>query len=176
MLAAGLDFRNHRLASLALAGLFVVATTLSLRAALDRFDELLHGRPVCGYELWSRIQTFKVDALDPQAEGAGLRKGDIVVAVNGRPVQGWSDIYGPVRRARTGDHLLLRVRRQRSRAPLRKTSRFRCDDLPTWATCRGRRGTLPRFVLILTPLFCLVLGFWVAAVRIRDRAAWTLLC
>ncbi len=49
--------------------------------------------------------------LDPEAERAGLRKGDIVVGVNGRPVQGWSDIYGPVRRARTGDHLLLRVKR-----------------------------------------------------------------
>jgi hypothetical protein len=43
MPAARLHFRDHRLASLALAALFVVSMTLSLRAGWDRFDEMLHG-------------------------------------------------------------------------------------------------------------------------------------
>jgi membrane-associated protease RseP (regulator of RpoE activity) len=116
-MSARFDFRNHLLASLVLATLFVVAATLSLRAALDRFDELLHGNQYVGttFDLdrfASTIgTTFKVGELQPTAERAGLRKGDIILSVNGRPVQGWSDIEGPVRRARTGDHLLLHVKR-----------------------------------------------------------------
>ena len=110
MPAARSEFRKHRVASFLLAALFVVATTVSLLATWDRFDEILHGDRYVSPSFDLNTQTFKVDQLEPQAEQAGLRKGDIVVGVNGRPIQGWSDIYVPVRRARTGDHLLLRVK------------------------------------------------------------------
>jgi hypothetical protein len=43
MSVARLDFRNHRLASLLLAALFVVSMTNVLHSAWDRFDEMLHG-------------------------------------------------------------------------------------------------------------------------------------
>jgi sigma-B regulation protein RsbU (phosphoserine phosphatase) len=176
MPATRLDFQNHRLASLALVALFVVATTLSLRAALDRFDELLHGDQyvTAGFDL--ETKTFKVDELEPEAERAGLRKGDIVVGVNGRGVQGWSDIWGPVRRARTGDRLLLRVKRTGAAGSVE-------EDIPVPLRRFTYVGYVPGSAAyvatilsrILTPLFCLALGFWVAAVRIGDRAAWTLL-
>jgi S1-C subfamily serine protease len=102
MAVASLDFRNHRLPSVLLAVLFVVSMTNSLRGAWDRFDEMLYGGQYVRPSFDLETQTFKVDALENEAERAGLRKGDIVVSVNGRPVHGWSDIYGPVRQARTG--------------------------------------------------------------------------
>jgi hypothetical protein len=176
MPAARFDFRNHRLPSLALAALFVVTTTLSMRAALDRFNELLHGDQYVDTSFGLDTLTFKVDALDPEAERAGLRKGDIVVGVNGHPVQGWSDIYGPVRRAHTGDNLLMRVKRTGTAGSLEKNISVPLRRFTYVGYAPGSTGYIATILSrILTPLFCLALGFWVAAVRIRDRAAWALL-
>src|SRR5437879_5900969 len=99
MPAARPEFRNHRLPGFLLVALFVLATTLSLRAAWDRFDEMLHGDQYVSEGFDLDFGTFKVGEPGAEAERAGLRKGDIVVGVNGRPVQGLSDIYGPIRRA-----------------------------------------------------------------------------
>ena len=176
MHAARLDMRNHLLASLALAALFILATTLSLRAALDRLEELLHGDRYVDTSFGLDTQTFKVDALEPEAERTGLSKGDVVVSVNGRPVQGWSDIYGPVRRARTGDHLLLRVKRTGAAGPIEKDISVPLRRFTYVGYAPGSAGYVATILSrILTPLFCLALGFWVAAVRIGDRAAWALL-
>ncbi|HWE86487.1 MAG TPA: SpoIIE family protein phosphatase [Terracidiphilus sp.] len=172
---ARLDFRNHRPASLLLAALFVVSMTNSLRSAWDRLDEMLHGDQYVRAVFDLDTQTFKVDELESEAEQAGLRKGDIVVGVNGHPVHGWSDILGPIRRARTGDHLLLNVKRPGSAGSV--------EDIPVPLRRFTYVGYAPgsaAYVVtilfrILTPLFCLALGFWVAAVRVGDRAAWALL-
>ena len=117
-----------------------------------------------------------MDALDSNAELAGLRQGDIVIAVNGRPVQGWSDIFGPVRRARTGNRLLLRVKRTGAAGPVEQDLSVPLDPF----TYVGYKPGSAEYIAticsrILTPLFCLLLGFWVAAVRIGDPAAWALL-
>lgn len=177
-----MGFQNHRMASLALAALFVVATTLSLRAALDRFDELLHGDQYVGttFDLdrfASTVETtFKVGELQPAAEQAGLRKGDIILSVNERPVQGWSDIEGPVRRARTGDRLLLHVKRTDDAGSVEEDLSVPLRPFTYVGYAPGSAGYVESILFrILTPLFCLALGFWVAAVRVGDRAAWALL-
>jgi len=176
MPAARLDFRNHRLASFLLAALFVVATTLSLRATWDRFDEVLHGGQYVSRPFVLDNLTLKVEELEPAAEQAGLRKGDIVVGVNGRPVQGWSDISAPTRRARTGDRLLLRVKRTSTAGPVEQDISVPLERFTYVGYVPGSAGYIATILSrILTPLFCLVLGFWVAAARIEDRAAWTLL-
>jgi phosphoserine phosphatase RsbU/P len=176
MPTARLNFRNHRLASLALAALFVVSMTLSLRSAWDRFDEMLHGGRYVRADFALDTLTLEVAELGAEEERAGLRKGDIVVGVNGRRVQGWSDIEGPVRRARTGDHTLLRVKRTGATASIEEDISV---PLPQFTYVGYLPGSVAYVVTILfrivTPLFCLGLGFWVAAVRIADRAAWALL-
>src|SRR5436305_2041019 len=100
MPVARLDFRNHRLASLLLAALFLVSMTIALRSTWDRVDEMLYGEHYVTTTFDLKDQTFEVDHLDPEAERAGLRMGDIVIGVNGRAARGWSDIEIPVRRAR----------------------------------------------------------------------------
>ena len=169
-------FRNHRLASLALATLFVVAATNSVRAAWDRFDEMLHGSQYVSADFDLETQTFKVDHLGAGTEKAGLRNGDVGVGVNGHPVQGWADIEGPIRHARTGDRLLLRVKRTGATGSIEKDISV---PLPQFTYVGYAPGSAAYVVTILfrilTPLFCLALGFWVAAVRVGDRAAWTLL-
>src|SRR5689334_5496518 len=149
MPVARLDFRNHRLA---LAGLFVVSMAVCLRSSWDRFDEMLHGIHYVSEGFDLDTQTFKVIKLDEATEQAGLRKGDIVTGVNGRPVQGWSEIEGPVRRSRTGDHLLLQVKRAGSTEDISvPLHRF---------TYVGYSPGSAAYVItilfrILTPLFCL---------------------
>ena len=176
MPAPRLNFRNHRLASLALAALFVVSMTLSLRSAWDGFDEMLHGEQYVDLSFDLDTQTFKVTELETGAERAGLRKGDIVVGVNGRPVQGWSDIYGPVRRARTGDLLSLRVKRTGAAGSVEEDISVPLRPFTYVGYAPGSAAYVATILFrILTPLFCLALGFWVAAVRVGDRAAWTLL-
>lgn len=176
MPVARLDFRNHRLASLALAALFVVSMTVSLRSTWDRFDEMLHGGQYVSPSFDLDTLTFKVDELEPEAKRAGLRKGDIVVGVNGRPVQGWSDIYRPVRRARTGDHLLLRVKRTSATGSVEQDISVPLRRFTHVGYAPGSEAYVVTIVFrILTVLFCLALGFWVAGVRMGDRAAWTLL-
>src|ERR1700761_350310 len=118
MPAARLRFRDHRMARLVLAALFLLSMTLFLRGGWDHFDELLDGDQYVSTGFGIRWPSLKVDALGPGAERAGLRKGDIVLGVNGRPVQGWSAIFGPVRRARTGDRLLLHVKRAGTASPV----------------------------------------------------------
>jgi hypothetical protein len=109
--AAWLGFRSHRLPRAALAALFVVSMMQFLRYAWDRTDEMLHGAQYVSRTFGLDTATFKVNSLEEDAERAGLRRGDIVVGVNGRRVHGFSDIDGPTRRARIGDELLLRVTR-----------------------------------------------------------------
>ncbi|HEY2844194.1 MAG TPA: PDZ domain-containing protein [Bryobacteraceae bacterium] len=159
-----------------MAALFVVSMMLSLRAAWDRLDEMLHGDQYVDTNFNLDTQTLKVDELEAEAERAGLRKGDIVVGVNGRPVQGWSDIFGPVRRARTGDHLLLHVKRTGVAGSVEEDISVPLRRFTYVGYAPGSAGYVATILSrILTPLFCLALGFWVAAVRIGDRAAWTLL-
>src|SRR5690242_12683805 len=105
------NFRNHRLASIFLAALFVVSMAISLRSSWDRLDEMVNGQHYVSEGFDLDTQTFAVIKIDSATKQAGLRKGDIVTGVNGRPARGWSDIEAPVRAARTGDHLLLHVRR-----------------------------------------------------------------
>ena len=74
-----LDFRNHRLPSVLLAILFLVSMTNFLRSAWDLFGELLHGDRYVSTSFGLQWPSFKVDALDLEAERAGLRKGDVVL-------------------------------------------------------------------------------------------------
>jgi hypothetical protein len=150
--------------------------TLSLRYVWDRFDEMLHGDRYVRASFDLNPENFEVNELETEAERAGLRTGDIVIGVNRRPVEGWSDIEGPLRRARTGDRLLLRVKRMGAAGPVEQEISVPLERFTYLGYTPGSAGYIATLLSrILTPLFCLVLGFWVAAVRVGDRTAWTLL-
>ena len=181
MPSARLDFRNHRLARLLLAVVFVLSMIVTLRGAWDRFDELLHGDRYVEDDFSITIDSLKVTRVGTAEEQAGLRRGDILIGVNDRPVQGLADILGPEKRARTGDHLLLRVKRTEQTESGLARSIEKDISVPlhpfTYVSYAPGSAEYDATILfrVLTPLFCLALGFWVAAVRVGDPAAWTLL-
>jgi sigma-B regulation protein RsbU (phosphoserine phosphatase) len=173
---AWLGFRSHRLARAALAALLVVSMMQFLRSAWDRTDEMLHGARYVSLTFGLDITTFKVNSLEEEAERAGLRRGDIVVGVNGRRVHGISDIEGPTRRARIGDELLLRVTRTGDTGSTEHDISVPLRQFTYVGYAPGTAAYVVTLLFrILTPLACLGLGFWVVAVRVGDRAAWALL-
>jgi phosphoserine phosphatase RsbU/P len=168
--------RAHPLATLGLIALFMIAATQRLRDASDRVDEMLHGDQYVAQSFYIDGLTFKVNTLDPSAEAAGLREGDLVLAVNGLALDGLTGYVGPVRRARAGDRLRIRIRRT---TPAGQIEQDLSIPLKRFTYVGFDKGSLQYWCLlgfrIATPFLCLLLGFWVAAVRVYDRAAWNLL-
>jgi phosphoserine phosphatase RsbU/P len=154
----------------------MIAATQWLRDASDRVDEMLHGEQHARAPFDLDGFTFEVSALDSSAEAAGLRKGDLVLAVNGLSLDGLTGYMEPVRRARVGDRLRGRIRR----ATAGQTEQDVSVPLQQFTYVGYTKESSPAYWFVLslriaTPLLCMALGFWVAAVRVYDRAAWNLL-
>src|SRR5688572_10127443 len=99
----------HRLAYAALAALFVlsvmaVAGNVSASIDLIRNDRVYVRPPFyLGDANWGAV------GLQPEAEAAGMKFGDAILAVHGRPIDGFFDYYGPLRQLQPGDRLQARV-------------------------------------------------------------------
>jgi sigma-B regulation protein RsbU (phosphoserine phosphatase) len=169
--------RTHPLATLGLIALFMIAATQWLRDAADRVDEMLHGDQYVRQPFPLNPFTLEVSSVNSSAEAAGLREGDVVLSVNGVALDGLTGYVAAVRRARFGDRLRIRIRRITSAGPIEQDLSLPLPQFTYVGYARG--GSLAYwFVLALriaTPFLCMALGFWVAAVRVYDRAAWNLL-
>ena len=170
--------RSHLLAYTVLAILFLISCIQWVRNSRDAVNYILHGEQIAETPFDVDEITLKVAPSTPEAEAAGLRKGDVLLTENGRPVEGLADIFGPMRHAKLGDRLQLRVRSNSEAGPVEKDLSIKLQSPFTYlgVTKTGSRA-FPWIILpsILLPLFCIVLGFWVAAARIGDQAAWLLL-
>ncbi|MGA8101577.1 MAG: SpoIIE family protein phosphatase [Candidatus Acidiferrales bacterium] len=155
----------------------MIAATVWLRDASDRVDEMLHGDQYVRQPFDLDPFTFEATPYDSSVEAAGLRRGDVVLTVNGLPLDGLTGYVGSVRRARFGDRLRVRIRRFTSAGPIEQDLSL---PLPQFTYVGYTRGGSPAYWFVLalriaTPFLCMALGFWVAAVRVYDRAAWNLL-
>jgi sigma-B regulation protein RsbU (phosphoserine phosphatase) len=158
----------------ALALLFAISVTYQVRDTVDRFDEMRNGHRLVKLPFNLDFPQFEVSERQPEAEAAGLESGDTIVGVEGRPLRHISDLYGPLRTGRAGDRLMLDV--QRSDQPQARTRTVSIDLQPI------RTGPPSAYdwaffaiVYLAMPYLCIALGYWVAAVRIRQRLAWLLL-
>jgi sigma-B regulation protein RsbU (phosphoserine phosphatase) len=174
--------RDHAFGYACLAVLFLVAVTNEARDARDRIDEMLYGATYVSSPFGMSMTTMAVTDMEPVAQAAGLRTGDEIVTVNGRPVNGRTDVWGPIRRARLGDSMQLRVRSTSTgegSAPIAREHDITVK-LPQFSYLGFTQGETAGYayivlIRVVVPVFCLALGFWVAAVCIGDAAAWMLL-
>jgi sigma-B regulation protein RsbU (phosphoserine phosphatase) len=171
--------RRHgrTLAYAVLAALFLLAVTGFVRDASDSVDLIRHRNDYVLPPFHLGDANWGAVALQPEAEKAGMKFGDTVLAVNGRPVDGYFVYYGTVRTAKPGDRLRVRVRTPGPQNdPVRDLSielrPYRRDSDPAMGLSQYLAFALRVFVL---PVICIALGFWVAAVRIGDPSAWLLL-
>ncbi|HUI54199.1 MAG TPA: SpoIIE family protein phosphatase [Bryobacteraceae bacterium] len=107
--------------------------------------------------------------VSAEAEAAGLRKGDRVVVIDGRTPAGLKDVREPMRRKKPGEYLAVSVERagQVSGHQVKLAPVGFAGTMVAWLYAIG--------IWTVLPWFCLALGFWVAAVRIRDPRAWMVL-
>jgi sigma-B regulation protein RsbU (phosphoserine phosphatase) len=175
MAATTSRLRRHALAYIVLAGLFLLTVTSLVQDVYEGLDLLRHAsdyaRPPfrLGDANWGAVN------VEAEAGAAGMKFGDAVLAVNGRPVDGFFVYYGTLRQARPGDRLRVQVQSPGDANPVRELS----IDLRSYASDAEPPG-LSDYVefglrVIVLPVVCIALGFWVAAVRIGDRSAWLLL-
>lgn len=150
--------------------LLLLGASFAYQLALNRQSYALLAEPetVPRVPFSVELPGGKLSAPDAAASAAGLREGDILTAVEGKPVTGWASIPQVVRNNRPGDELRVTVQRESAiTVPVILGSRARDIGAGDWVF----------FILfgILTPWLALLLGFGVAVIRVTDVLAWLLL-
>lgn len=159
-----------------LAALFLVASIYQARFVQRRIQYLTNP----GSFALSQISTSsarRITLLTRTAEDAGLRVGDELVAVEGRAYAGRGVLNDAMVGKRIGDPLTVTVRRASTLTSEQESVTFPIgrekgdsDDLPSVG-----QWIFVVVVTMLIPIFCLIVGFSVAALRPRDPLAWLLL-
>jgi phosphoserine phosphatase RsbU/P len=155
-----------------LALLFALASAYQIRSTMYSFPNYFHLR-VAAYPFYPAVVNGRPLAqfVGPSVQRAGLKENDVLLAVNGKPFTGLAVFGEAIRHAKPGDSLTI-------------TFLTRGDTSPHNATILLEQATSPRVtwtnvtllaLKLVMPTFCILLGFWVAAVRPRDPSAW-LLC
>jgi regulator of sigma E protease len=96
----------------------VAATTrlaISSRASTDEFGQKVEVG-TAGFEHYRLAAILGVAAADTPAHAAGLRSGELVEAVNGKPVESWSDFAAIYAAAGTRGQVELSLRRSEASA------------------------------------------------------------
>jgi sigma-B regulation protein RsbU (phosphoserine phosphatase) len=165
-----------------LAVLFVMAVTYEARYIENVFPSWFGRSNAANWPFLVGVisEDLNISFLKPEAKAAGLHEGDTLVAVNGKPLTGTA-VYGEaIAHAHGGDVLQVTVRPKDAAT----SSGERTVSLKLNSEARrlngdrqvgGRDMVVKVLLALLMPSFCLLLGFWVAAVRPRDPLAWLLL-
>lgn len=111
-----------------------------------------------------------IEYADHKASHAGLQKGDIIVAINGRPYTGQAVWLEALKNVRPGQMMLVAVRSPGTKSNER-TVALPAQPSSSWLYTKTIRICL----FVLLPAFCVALGFWVVLVRPGDLSAWLLL-
>src|SRR5688572_28759121 len=168
------ELRTNVLLYAILAVLLAIVVTYRIRDTTDRFEEVVRGHEIAQIPVEPRFPSFRIDDVAPEAAAAGLKVGDTIVGVQGRPATRIVDLIVPLMRSSPGETLALEVESPTGSGTLRRTAAIALEPMR-----RGPPRTYDwiRFGVgnVALPYLCLALGFWVVAARIRDRLAWLLL-
>ena len=117
-----------------------------------------------------------ISELRPEGEAAGLRKGDRVLAVNGRAAVDDRDVYEEFVKTRVGDPLNFTVERRNQAGETERqiiAVPATAGEVSLWQ--RVSDFSIVLIFKLLLPAISFLLGFYVAFVRPRDAQAWILL-
>ena len=115
--------------------------------------------------------TDRVDIVTKEAAEAGIRTGDEVLSIGGRPYEGLGDWAQPFAATSIGGSIPVVLRSSDPSSPGERTV-----VLPVAAAAMDvwrLAGVLTLYFLL--PAICVLLGFWVTFQRPRDPMAWLLL-
>jgi len=114
-------------------------------------------------------------SLKPEAEAAGFKVDDRLVAINGRKIENDAVFEEEIGKARLGEPATFTVARKRDDG--------QTENFELAFTAGKREANFNYYTQLVVgfvyayimPTFCILLGFWVVFVRPRDPLAWLLL-
>jgi sigma-B regulation protein RsbU (phosphoserine phosphatase) len=151
--------------------LFIVSVIYQAGFTAGEFHRLRDSQNIVRDPVTLGFRLEAVSGLQPEAEAAGIKLYDVMKRVDGQPFNADVQIENALEKRRPGDLLRFDLARPNGReytaivklAPVRDQP----ASLKAWLV-----ESVIEFVL---PIFCLALGFYVAAARPDDVAAWMLL-
>jgi sigma-B regulation protein RsbU (phosphoserine phosphatase) len=155
-----------------LALLFALASVYQIRSVMYAFPNYFH-LTVAAYPFVADYEKGRpgLRFVTTAARQSGVRNNDTLLAVNGRPLTGLAVFGEAIRTAKPGETLTVQFLRPG-------------ETIPRSAAIPAQQATAPPISLsaasllavkLVVPAFCILLGFWVTAVRPRDPSAWCLL-
>jgi phosphoserine phosphatase RsbU/P len=109
----------------------------------------------------------KLGYVNQAAAKLGLRVGDVLLAVNGKPYKGSADILTPLAQGTPGQEIAVTVN---------SDGNVHTVDLPVTAVpFKWGQLTYDFLLSVVMPIGCILLGAWVVLIRPRDMLAWLLL-
>jgi len=151
----------------ALAVLFAISMGYRAREISDRAELLLHSGDHARRPFGIDVPGTDIVSVEHEAAAAGLQVRDKLVSIADRPFRGAIDFFVPLKDARPGDRLSVQVRST--------TGEMKVASIDLESRSLSLRDVILQSIGDIVPLFCLFLGFWVAAVRINDLLAWIFL-
>ncbi len=157
-----------------LLGCFIVCSmTYEVMGVLAFFQSAIDGGSHVRAPFTLSDDDRTVDSLEPEAEKAGLWRGDKLVAFDGRPYEGrnqWlQTLAGGKGALRPGDMLSVSTLRTDGSVHLLRITMATAKQL------NASQVAVYALVQIALPVVCLLIGFWVVFARPRDWNAWLLL-
>src|SRR5687767_1755592 len=158
-----------------LALLFIISATYRILDIAERVGEVRHGAEYAKEPFDIDLPGWQLQSVEPEAARAGLLAGDTIRAINGQPVRPTGvDLWRPLRNSRAGDRLTVEAIRGPAAPGTPVTASIVLQ--PARTEPRGMLELMANaLVAAVLPIACTLLGFWVAAVRIRDPRAWAML-
>ncbi len=146
-----------------LAVLLLGVLLYQVRVAID----ILPGEKVSVPSIEPATASASLETVSPEAEKAGLHRGDVLLAINGKPYTGTVVLAMAIAQARPGQSVYVTVR---------SVAGVHTVALPA-IPGQNRISDMVLNVLlgIVMPTVCLLLGCWVVLARPRDMLAWLLL-
>ena len=145
-----------------LAIVFAVTMAVQIPFTVDVAQSLTSGYHKLPF--WVGDPWPTITSVDKSGVEAGLRAGDRLVTLDGRPIESPQEFYPAVRAKEVGEPAVVSARRDGRVADARVT----VQGVRLWAP-------FAYTALVFLPWLSLALGFWVTASRPRDGRAWMVL-
>ncbi len=166
----GMPRKRPGFAVIALGAYFVALLLFQSRLTWENFNRQFHIIEAAQAPFTLGPTGVTLNILRPEAAAAGLARGDRLLALDGKPALGERSPQAAANERRAGDPMLVTV--ERNGVPVSASVRLSAAaDAPLTVT----DWIVFAFLDVLTPWFCLILGFGVAFQRPRDPLAWLLL-
>ena len=164
---------------LALTVLLAIAAGYQALVTRDILRVVLHPESTYQFPFEVDPATGEIDYL-LQGAKAGLHNGDLVLSIDGVPYTGTHVLDEAVAHPPADRILTVVVRHRGTDLPAAGAAAELTVRVPLQTVRQSGDNTAGRIAFrlmlyVAMPWFCIVLGFWVAAVRPRDPVAWLLL-